>query len=139
MHHNSQSSSGFTLVELIIFITVVALLSIVAAPTVTSYLARASVSDGKDVAKQIQKALSIRYNQNGAELASTWPDELDLVEVGSVCSATAPCFGGVTTAVFSPQWRKIDRTRYEYRNASLVQVFAYDKQKKSFACVEGDC
>jgi general secretion pathway protein G len=76
MKHQDKNDSGFTLVELLVVLGIIALLAAMVAPQVIRYLgsARAEAADAQ--LKNIENALELYYLDNG-----TYPAELkNLVE-----------------------------------------------------------
>jgi type IV pilus assembly protein PilA len=66
-----QQQKGFTLIELMIVVTVVGMLAASAIPQYQDYLIRAQVTEGLGLAHGVETALADYYNING-----TWPSAL---------------------------------------------------------------
>jgi len=68
-----KNQKGFTIIELIVVIAIIALLSGIVATNVTKYIARAKVARANTDAKNIEKALLAFYSKYG-DYPSNWDD-----------------------------------------------------------------
>lgn len=66
---NRKTSSGFTLIELMIVVAIIGILAAVALPSYQNYTARAKISEGLSLANGLKTQLSEYYNLNNG-----WPD-----------------------------------------------------------------
>lgn len=67
LSHQPIEKKGFTLVELVIGIVVIALLSMISVPIYRSYVRRAIVSEGERFASSMMVAIQLFYNENGGD------------------------------------------------------------------------
>jgi type IV pilus assembly protein PilA len=99
---------GFTLIELMIVVAIIAILAAIAIPAYQDYIIRAQVSEGAVLASGNETALA-EYQQNTGK----WPTSAASAGVPtstsitgkyvSSVSVTAPVTGGVITALFGQQ------------------------------------
>ncbi len=92
---NSLPPRGFTLIELMIVVAIVAILAAVALPIYQDYVARSQVSEAMATAGALKTALSEFYQANG----NIWPADNQYADtVGGRYSAGVSHVGGVMTA-----------------------------------------
>ena len=87
-----QQQKGFTLIELMIVVTVVGMLAASAIPQYQDYLIRAQVSEGLSLARGVELAAADFYNTNG-----NWPAAIS--GGGSNLSYTQPPSGKYVSTV----------------------------------------
>ena len=85
MNKASNKKSGFTLIELMIVLVVVAVLMTIALPAYQDYIRKARRSDGMDALMTVQQ-LQERYRANNPEYASSLTDTGTGLGMGSALS-----------------------------------------------------
>jgi type IV pilus assembly protein PilA len=97
-----QSQSGFTLIELMIVIAIVGILACLAIPSYQTYIIRAQVTEGLNLAGDWQVAIADFYASNGS-----WPSQADLADmapsVGTYVSSISVTSGVITITYGTPQ------------------------------------
>jgi type IV pilus assembly protein PilA len=61
-----RKSRGFTLIELMIVVTIIGILAALAIPAYMNYITRAKVSEGVTVAKPVKTSIAEFFSNNGA-------------------------------------------------------------------------
>ncbi len=73
MTYNSTTKSGFTLIELMIAVAIVALLAAIAYPSYQEQIKRSRRADAKTVVMENAQFMERFYTQNGTYLGATLP------------------------------------------------------------------
>jgi type IV pilus assembly protein PilA len=84
---SKHSSSGFTLIELMIVVAIIGILSAIAIPAYQNYTIRAQVTEGLTLADGWKVAIAEYYANNGS-----WPSSADL-------TVTVPSIGKYETGI----------------------------------------
>jgi type IV pilus assembly protein PilA len=97
-----QSQSGFTLIEMMIVVAIIAILAALAIPSYQNYTIRAQVTEGLNLAGDWQLAIAEFYAANNA-----WPSQADLTtmapSVGTYVSSITVASGVITITYGTPQ------------------------------------
>ncbi len=91
-----KTQSGFTLVELMIVITMIAILLAIALPAYQNYTKRSHVSEGLSLASGVKASVSEHYAARGS-----WPTNNTIANIGSDIKANAISGISVTDGVIT--------------------------------------
>lgn len=103
MNASRQRADGFTLIELMIVVAIVAILAAIAVPAYQDYIARSQVAEGILLAGGAKEAITIYYSDNGifpgdnSAAGLSAPASISGKYVSSVTVGT----GGVINILFS--------------------------------------
>lgn len=89
MHSNSNNYKGFTLIEFMIVVAIVAILAAVALPAYQDYTVRARISEGLTLAVPAQRAVIETFTSGGSSAITAY-------------SGTGPATSGSYTYTFTP-------------------------------------
>ncbi len=110
-----NTQKGFTLIELVMVIVILAILGSVAIPKFVDLSTDAKNANEAGVAGGVRAGLLTYFIDPARGNRTTYPATLDAVADNTMCSNTNPCFsnvlvqGGVTE-----QWRKVSGTAKTY-------------------------
>jgi prepilin-type N-terminal cleavage/methylation domain-containing protein len=132
MKKTLNSQSGFTLIELVLVITILGILAIAAAPSFIDITADAQQSQRDGVAGAVREGINLQYaNTLVSTGTGSYPATLDGAADGACTSANA-CYGSVIKDVVTSAWTKAGLT---YTHDVTGSVFTYDPANGSFDCV----
>jgi prepilin-type N-terminal cleavage/methylation domain-containing protein len=126
-------NKGFTIIELILTVTIVGIFAISALPSFTDVSTVAEISSRDAVASSVQTGLQLqRANDmvlNGSP--GSYPAALDTVPASTPCAPASPCFGGILNSPIGDYkngrgWSKIDNTSYSFNDGSTSYTYSYN-------------
>lgn len=134
-----MENRGFTLIELVLVITILGIVAISALPSFTSVTTEAERASKDTVVGAIQTGLSL-YRANDMAVngpPGSYPPQLDSVAVNTPCGPSSPCFGDVLVAPIGDYrngrgWMKVGSTAYVFNDGSSAFVFSYDPANGTF-------
>lgn len=124
------------MIEVILTITVLAILAIVALPNFMTFTDQAHTSSRNNVASAVQEGIALWRSQdivlNGAP--GIYPAQLDALANNTTCAAATPCFVTVMlNGIADDNWRKINATRYRYTTSQGTNFdFVYTAASGTF-------
>ncbi len=137
MKNNIQ---GFTLIELILVVTLLGILAVSALPKFYDVRAAATVSSHKAVAGGINDALGLFrsdaiLNNTDIHMMEISP----LVADGGTCSPATPCFNTLLNpGITDNKWIKMNIVTYIYNGTTTYNYLAPSMMTKgTFMCVAG--
>lgn len=133
---NTVKQCGFTMIEVILTITVLAILAIVALPNFLAFTDQAHTASRNNVASAVQEGIALWRSQdivlNGAP--GNYPAQLDALANVTTCAGATPCFVTVMlNGIADDNWSKINATRYRYTTSQGTNVdFVYSPASGTF-------
>jgi MSHA pilin protein MshA len=135
-----MNKKGFTLIELVLVITILAIVAISALPNFTDVTTKAEAASMDTVVGAIQTGLQI-YRSNDMTVngpPGTYPAQLDPVTANTACASSSPCFGAI---LISPVgdfrngrgWTKVSDTSYSFNDGSQTYSYTYDPAAGTFS------
>lgn len=134
-----MNKKGFTLIELVLVITILGIIAISALPTFSNVTTQAERASKDAVAGAIQTSTQLfRANDmatNGPP--GNYPAELDSTAQNTACTPTTPCFGTILSSAISDNvngrgWTKVDTTTYTFNDGSNTFTFVYSLVNGTF-------
>ncbi len=118
-------NSGFTLIELIVIIVVLALLSVAAIPGYYDLSGDASQSAEDAVVGTVRSGLALYYSNSVVSGGvPSYPSELDAEENSAEASEEAPLFVAVILGGVTDGWIKSNSTKYEGPTGTIYRYTA---------------
>lgn len=122
-----KRKNGFTLIELVMVIVILAILGAVAIPQFVNLSGEASLANEAGVAGGVRAGILTFMLDPARGQRQYYPDILDLIDTSAgpvTCSATAPCFTVVLPNGVTDRWIKL--SRWTYRSpANSTNVWTY--------------
>lgn len=136
-----RNNRGFTLIELVLVITILGILAVSALPNFINVATQAEQSSRDGVVGAIRAGVALsRANDlvtNGPP--GIYPATLDAVADGSTCGVAAPCFGTVVTnGITDSSWSKTDSTNYVFSDGTSTFTYTYVPATGSFTSPTGN-
>lgn len=125
-----RKSKGFTLIELVLVITILGIIAVVAVPQFTNLRAQAQTAAREGVVGGVRSAIAVRRAENLANnVAPVNPATLDAALADTTAGPANPFFGNVLAdGVTDDRWSKdaadasiyvyTDGTEYDYNDAN---------------------
>ncbi len=130
-------SRGFTLVEVVIVLTVMALLAVAALPRIVNIVTQAKAGARDNIVAAVRSGISVQKVSTVSESTplGTYPVRLDPHAAG-FCSNITPCFTDVLEPgqdIRDTRWDKLSDFQYRYDNGgSALQTFTYNAVNGTF-------
>lgn len=142
-----KSHAGFTLVEVVIVLTVMALLAVAALPRIINIVAKAKKGSRDNIVAAIRSGIALQKISTVSETSplGTYPANLDANPGAADCTAANPCFSNILEPgqhVTDGRWRKITNTEpfhYDYDSGPNVSNWSYNVFNGTFTCDSGAC
>jgi type IV pilus assembly protein PilA len=97
----NRSSGGFTLIEIMVAVAIIALLAVIALPTYQEYLIRSQVSEGLALVSPLETAVNESWSATGNFPTSLNDVGITTTPQGKYVSSVSIAPGGVINIVFS--------------------------------------
>lgn len=130
-----KMQKGFTLIELMIVVAIIAILAAIAIPAYQDYLIRSQVSEGASLTSGAKTAIEEYYSQYGVAPANNTAAGLDPTPTnikGEYVSQVAVSNGGVITATFNGA-----KANTAIKNKVLKLTPTFNPGSTSWSCVTG--
>ena len=125
-----KTQNGFTLIELMIALAIIAILSSIAIPAYKAYVTKARVSEGIEIARDARRHVEIDYATGESKLGASfeapknmkWTKSVDVNENGSVTvEHDAPDAKG--TIIFVPTFESSGHITWACTTGTLKKDF----------------
>lgn len=128
-----NNQKGFTLIELVLVITILGILAIAALPAFIDVTSDAATSARDGVVGSVREGIDLQYAQTLVDGAPAWPTVLDSSAAGD-CSSTNTCFSDVQQhPITDDKWSVITAgTVYQFSNSGVTTCYTYDPTDGSF-------
>lgn len=122
-----SNQKGFTLIELVLVITILGILAIAALPAFIDVTSDAATSARDGVVGSVREGIDLQYAQSLVDGAAAWPTVLDSTAAGD-CSTTNLCFADVLEhAITDNKWEVLTAgTVYKFDNSGVTTCHTYD-------------
>ncbi len=133
-------SKGFTMIELILVITVLGILAVMALPSFFDISGQAAASSRDGVIGGVRGGINMfRANALTTNTTPLVPADLDAIaSYPTTCSSTAPCFGSVLQdPVLEGRWVKSAALTYTWAptvGGTATTTCTYNATTGAFAC-----
>lgn len=128
-----KNQSGFTLIELVLVITILGILAVAAAPSFIDITADAQASQRDGVAGAVREGINLQY-ANTLVTTGSGAYPVALGGADGACTSDNPCFGDVIKDVVTAGWTKAGLV---YTHDNTGSEFTYDSAAGSFECTSG--
>lgn len=129
-----KNQQGFTLIEMILCITILGILAVSVAPSFATILVKSSELGGRGAAGAIQSAIWTKYAENlMGNVTPAIPYPLDTATAG-ICYDSTNCFNSIITGFVSENWRRGSAITYYYKASGLEWQYTYDQNTGEFRC-----
>lgn len=129
-----NNQKGFTLIELIMVITILAILAISAAPSFLDLTSQAATVTVDGIRGSVQDGVNMAYGSNAANGNPAFPTdaEIDTNTVGDPCTI---CFDGVLQQPLNDaRWTKDDADSWTFASGSVSITCDYDDTTGVISC-----
>lgn len=127
-----KNQKGFTLIELVMVIVILAILGAVAIPQFVNLQGEARLANEAGVAGGVRAGILTYFIDPARGNRTIYPPALDGLAAGTVCSTASPCFTTVLTqGGITDQWTKLTATTYR-SSASGTNVWTYTPATGNF-------
>ena len=136
-----QNQKGFTLVEAVIVLTVMALLAVAALPKVISIVTQAKKGAADNIVAAVREGIFLQKVSSISESSpiGAYPTSLDAAANGS-CETSTGCFASVLETgqqITDARWNRVSDTVYTVDN--LTRTYTYNPVNGTFLCTGADC
>lgn len=129
-----NNQKGFTLIELIMVITILGILAVAAAPSFIDLTSQATSATVSGVAAAVQDGINMTYAQNAANGSAAFPTSLGSETDGNTCDTTG-CFGSVLQQpITDANWTRTNATTYSYSDGTNSYSCTYNTTTGVFTC-----
>jgi type IV pilus assembly protein PilA len=128
------SQKGFTLIELVIVVSIIGILAAIAIPNFSTYRARAAASEGYSLFKSVKKNISQFYDQTGrlpSDNAETGVPHPELIRGKQVKSIT------VDNGAVWVQFHEKSQATLEIKDLRFYPVVAKNNSTGSISWISG--
>lgn len=133
---NILKSNGFTMIEVALTITILAILALVALPNFMTLTDQAHISSRNNTASAVREGIALWRSQDIVTIGppGNYPAQLDALPNGTQCAAATPCFVAVMlNGIADDNWRKVNPTRYRYTTSQGTNFdFVYTPANGTF-------
>jgi len=144
-----SKNKGFTLVEVVIVLTVMALLAVAALPRIINIVGQAKKGSRDNIVAAIRSGIQLQKISTVSETTplGAYPGNLDTNPGGgAACTGANACFGNILEPgqqINDSKWVKINNAgpvyTYDYDPGPSVSNWAYNTANGTFTCFAGAC
>jgi len=143
-----EKNSGFTLVEVVLVLTVMGLLATAVLPKILNIIGLGKKGSRDNIVAAVKSGLQLQKlaTISDTNVTGSYPTNLDVNPGGGATCAVTACFDNVLEAgqaVKDSKWVKIDNAgplyHYDFDPGPDVSHFEYSAANGTFICTSGAC
>ncbi|QQR80580.1 MAG: type II secretion system protein [Deltaproteobacteria bacterium] len=131
-----KDQRGFTLIELVLVITILGILAVTAMPNFINVSQNAEDNARMGIVGSIREGISLQKAQDLVQHGppGNFPAALDAAADGTIASSASPIFGSILHhPITSDNWTKVNATTYTYNDGTSSFTFTYNPATGSFS------
>lgn len=131
-----RNQKGFTLIELVLVITILGILAVTALPNFLDVSQNAQDASRMGIVGSVREGINLQKAQNLVQVGppGVFPPSLDAAADGTIASSASPIFGSILHhPVTSDKWTKVNTTTYNYTDGSTTLTYTYNPATGTFA------
>lgn len=138
-----RNSRGFTLIELVLVITILGILAVSALPNFINVATQGEQASRDGVVGAIRAGVALfRANDlvtNGPPGVYPTNAQMDALANATACSPAAPCFVGVVTnGITDGSWTKATASTWTFNDGTTVHTYTYNAATGAFTSPTGN-
>lgn len=138
-----RNSRGFTLIELVLVITILGILAVSALPNFINVATQGERASRDGVVGAVRAGIALfRANDlvtNGPPGVYPPNATMDAVANATACSPAAPCFTGVVTnGISDGSWQKTTANTWTFNDGTATHVYTYTVGTGAFTSPTGN-
>lgn len=136
-----KNNKGFTLIELVLVITILGILAVSALPSFINISTQAEQASRDGVVGAVRAGVALSRANNLVTVGppGVYPATLDGAS-SAACGTTNMCFSTVLTqGVADASWAKTSGTTYTFNDGTNTITYTYTPATGTFTCTSANC